>query len=354
MYQPRTQEEILAELQKLYSGDANAVEGGFIYDVLSSNAIEFAKFSSELAELYRAAFATTSWGEYLEMRAAEAGLTRRAANFAVGKVTVTGTGTVPAGSIFSTAGGIRFIATETVAVEGAAEVPIIAESAGAAGNVPAGAISKIPISIAGIRTVTNAEKTIDGYNIESDDALRERYLATVRYPAASGNPQHYCNWALEIVGVGAVRVQRCWNGPGTVKVVVADSELNEANVLLLQRVNEKIQHERPVGAEVSVVSAQIVNIDVSAKIIGTLDVEAVRTGITNYFKKITASMFNADNDGTLEQFSGQSVVSLAVVNSYIVAEGGADDVRDLKLNGAAQNVQLDIDSIPRLGTFDFY
>lgn len=354
MYAARAQEEILAELQGLSGVSASKIEGTFAYDVLSSNAIEFAKMELELAEMYSAAFGHTTWGEYLELKAAEAGITRRVANKAVGTLTVTGTGTINEGAIFSTAGGIRFLATETVAVEGAAEIPIVAETAGAAGNVPAGAINKIPISIAGIRTVTNAEKTIDGYNVESDDALRERYLATVRYPAASGNPQNYINWCLEIVGVGAVRVQRCPNGPGTVKVVVADAELNNANVLLLQRVNEHIQQERPVGSIVSVVSAKIVPIDISAKIVGTIDTEAVKNGITAYFKKLTQNMFSIENSGTLESFSGQSVVSLAVVSSYLVSEGGADDVKELTLNGKAENVQLELDQIPRLNSLDFY
>lgn len=181
-YIPRTQEEILGELQEWTDSLASYIEGTFSYDVLASNAVEFAKMELELNELYNAAFGNTTWGEYLEMKADEAGVTRRAANKAVGKLTVTGKGTVYEGAIFSTAAGTRFLATATTAVDGTAEIDIVAEKAGETGNVAAGTIIKIPINIAGIRTCTNAAGTFDGYNDESDDELRERYLSKVRYP----------------------------------------------------------------------------------------------------------------------------------------------------------------------------
>lgn len=181
-YIARSQEEILAELQEWTDSPAALVEGGFVNDVLSSNAIEFQKISLEIAELYSNSFAHTASAEYLELRAEEAGVTRRPANKAVGKLTVTGQGTVYEGAIFSTTAGTRFLATATTEVDGAAEIDIIAEKAGAAGNVAAGTIIKIPINIAGIRDCTNAEATYDGYDEESDDELRERYLSKVRYP----------------------------------------------------------------------------------------------------------------------------------------------------------------------------
>lgn len=165
---------------------------------------------------------------------------------------------------------------------------------------------------------------------------------------------HYIEWATSIIGTGAVRCQRCWNGPGTVKVVISDANLDEANVALLQRVYEYIETQRPIGAEVTVVSATIRPIDISAKIKGNLDVEAFSKGVTEYFKKmIRTSLFTYTNADTYESFKGDTYVSIAQINSYLVAEGGADDVHDLLLNGAAEDVQLNIDEIPRLGELSF-
>lgn len=188
MYKARTQEEILSELQSWSQVDASKIEGTFEYDVLSSNAIEFAKTELELAEICTNAYGHTAANEYLEMKAEEAGVIRRPANKAVGTLTVTGNGTVYEGAIFSTTAGARFLATETVEVDGTAEVAIIAEKAGKAGNVGAGTIKRIPINIPGIRACTNAAAAYDGYDEESDDELRERYLTKVRYPGVSGNP----------------------------------------------------------------------------------------------------------------------------------------------------------------------
>jgi len=52
------------------------------------------------------------------------GLERKAATFAHGSLTVTGTGTVEQGTLFESGGGVQFYATETVAIEGEGTVPV--------------------------------------------------------------------------------------------------------------------------------------------------------------------------------------------------------------------------------------
>lgn len=349
MYAARTQEEILTELKELYNGNEILVEGTFAFDVFSSNAIEFAKFSLELAECYKNAFLHTCANEYLDLHAEQVGITRRAAKCAVGEVKVTGNGTVNKGAFFSTVGNVRFIATETVEISGSGYVPIEAESAGAAGNVAANTIIRIPMNIAGIREVTNELATFDGYDLEDDETLRERCLIKLRSPGVSGNPAHYRDWALSVVGVGAARVQRCWNGAGTVKVVIADSNLNEANVLLLERVNNFIQEMRPVGAIVTVVSAEILPVDISFEVVGNLDEDNFKIAVDNHFKKLVQeNLFTVENDGTFETFGQKCYVSLAQINHLLIANG-ADDIKNLTLNNSAENINLKIDEIPKLG-----
>ena len=167
----------------------------------------------------------TAWGEYLEYRCQEHGVIRRPATKAKGEVTVTGNGTVKAGALFSTQNNVRFIATSETKIVGSGTIEIEAQVAGESGNVTAGAINKIPLGIIGIQSVTNAEPTVDGYDEESDEDLRDRYLTVVRTPSTSGNPSHYVNWSLEVSGVGAASCIRTWNGRGTVKVVIVDSNL---------------------------------------------------------------------------------------------------------------------------------
>ena len=168
MYVARTQEEILAEMLAESTLPSSKVEGTFEYDVLASNAVEFAKTEVEMAEMHQSAFGMTAWDEYLDMKAEGHGVVRREAVKAIGTVTVTGNGTIESGSFFQTTLGVRFIALETVVVDGNANVNIEAINAGASGNVAAGTIIEIPINIPGIRSVTNAEVTQEGYDREDD------------------------------------------------------------------------------------------------------------------------------------------------------------------------------------------
>ena len=49
---------------------------------------------------------------------------RRAATYALGVLTVTGSGTVPEGALFATEGGVQFVATDTVKIMGSGSVPV--------------------------------------------------------------------------------------------------------------------------------------------------------------------------------------------------------------------------------------
>ena len=347
-FYPRTHYEILEEL-KSYASDTSAtlIEGGFNYDVLSSNALEFSKTELELMECYRNSFLDTCGNEYLDLRAHEVGCYRREGKKSVGKLTVTGTGTVRKGAIFATNENIRFVATSETSVVESAEIDIEALVEGAAGNVAAESITRIPMNIPGIKSCNNSEATYDGYDEESDSALRERALQRIRFPAASGNPQHYIAWALEITGVGAVRVQRCWAGAGTVKVIIIDSNFEPANVDLLTRVTEKIEAERPIGAEVTVVSAEPVPINISANIVGSVDMDIFTESVNNYLVKLTNQTLT-----TWENTLVLDYVSIAKIGSLII-NAGADDHSDLRLNGETANVALAFDDIPALGEVNF-
>lgn len=339
----RSAEEILAELKDFASDtSATLLEGTFTMDVLGSNALEFAKAEFELLECYRNGFLHTCSDEYIDLRAGEVGCYRRAGNKAVGELEVYGTGTIPAGSLFQTAEGIRFVAVSDTSVEGSGTIAVEAYRAGAEGNVPAGTITKIPINIPLFTGCNNPSAMYDGFDEESDDELRERALQRVRYPAASGNPRHYISWCLEVVGVGAVRVQRCWNGAGTVKIVVIDSNFEPANEELLERVTEKVEAERPIGAEVTIVSAEPVTITVSAKIRGAVDVDAFRSSVEAYLVKLANQSLT-----TYEGNEYLDYVSIAQVGRYIL-QSGADDYSELKLNGAAENVPLGFSDLPAL------
>lgn len=344
----QSQTDVLGRLKENYSKTAeepvSTVEGTFSGDLLSANAVEFEKSYGEMALMMEAAYGITAWGKYLTMRAAEAGIIRKEAVKAVGEVTVTGSGTVLAGTQFSTEEGQFFEVLETTVVKDSGTVQIRAVTAGTSGNVAAGEINKIPMSIAGITNVTNKEATHDGYDEESDDNLRERYLLHVRTPGTSGNKFHYLEWANSVAGVGAAKVIPTWNGPGTVKVIIVDSNYTTASDTLVKNVADYIETVRPVGAIVTVVAAKQKTINVAADVTGNVDLSAFQEAVKAYFIDIEKKSI---------QKADAYYVSMAKVGSLIMEEGRAEDYTALMLNGAAANVVLGNEEIAVLGGVNF-
>jgi uncharacterized phage protein gp47/JayE len=343
VYNAREQEDILAELQENSTTAASKIEGTFEYDVFASNSLEFAKVEVELEQAYKAAFGSTAWGEYLTMRAAEAGVIRKEAVKAIGEVTVTGTGTVVAGTIFATIDGTQFQTTQEVTVANSGTVPIEAVVAGEGGNVAEDTITVIPMSIAGISAVTNEAATYNGYDEEDDDTLRDRYLTHVRYPGTSGNPRHYIEWATSIPGVGAARCIRAWNGADTVKVIIVDSNYEAASDELVQTVYDYIESVRPINAILTVVSATPLIVNISANTTGSIDTEAFRASVKEYFAQLEKKSLTSDSS---------RYVSIAKIGALIL-DAGADDYSALTLNGGTANVTFTENELPAIGAVVF-
>ncbi|MGE5572926.1 MAG: baseplate J/gp47 family protein [Bacteroidota bacterium] len=247
----QTFEAILKRMLDQLPSTLDKSEGSFIWDSLSPVAVELALAAIWAQEVLRRSFAETTFGQYLDLRAEEHGLTRRAATKATGEVTFTGTPgvTIPAGTRVSTtadaatgASAIEFQTTQEAVVGGGGSVtvPIEAVEAGADGNVVAGSVNIIMVPVAGVSSVTNAASTSGGYDTEDDASLLARYLFKVRNPSAGGNKADYINWALEVPGVGAVRVLPTRDGPGTVAVIIVDAERAPAPQGLVDAVQEYI------------------------------------------------------------------------------------------------------------------
>lgn len=336
MYEAREQDEILTELQQNVGNDASSYEGTFTYDVLAANSIEFAKQEVEREQAYKAMFARTSWGEYLEMRAEEHGIFRRQAVKAKGTVTVSGNGTVPQGSVFQTFTGIAFYTTKAASITQSGDIPVECSTAGTIGNVKAGTITVIPMSIPDISSVMNADATYDGFDEEDDATLYNRLIFKVRQPATSGNVNDYIEWATSIAGVGHVTVVPLWNGNGTVKVIIADSSGSPASSNLLTQVSTTIETKRPIGATVSVVAPAILELHIAlTPTKGKGDADAIKTLLNNYF--------------TSRNFSGGKV-SYAVVGKMIIDDESTNvtDYDSLTINGDVKNISLTDEQIPKV------
>ncbi|WNX85796.1 baseplate J/gp47 family protein [Agathobaculum sp. NTUH-O15-33] len=343
-----TPEGLLEDMTAFVADDLGlyAGEGGLVDIILRPGAYVHWEALQALRALVPVAFVDETSGPWIARAAAAYGITPKAGVRAAVKITFTGGAgaVVPAGTLCVTADGLAFEtdAALTLGADGAGTVPATADEVGARYNVPAGTIVTTQEAVTGVTAVTNAAAAVGGTDPESDAALFARLDARRKTPATSGNEYHYKEWALEVNGIGAASVIRCWNGPGTVKVIVADMEMRPVADSLCNEVKAYIEGKRPVTAEVTVVTAAGVGIAVAATIIadGTVDVQTMQKAFTQLL---------GDYLGVLA-FQPSAKVVYARVLSMLMGLPGVVDCSALTINGGTANVALDSAEVPILGT----
>jgi uncharacterized phage protein gp47/JayE len=340
-----TKDTILERMLLKISDKYDKTDGSFFYDALAPAAIELATEQELADQILLYGFAQTTSGVYLDYRAAEHGVTRNAATCSSGQITITGSeGTVIGeGSLFSTAAGVQFESTSEVTIDSEGEITaaIEAVTAGTEGNVPASAICQMPVSIAGVTSVSNASATTGGTDEETDEALLTRLLEKVQLPNTSGNSSHYLLWAKEVDGIGGAKVFPLWDGAGTVKVVVIDSNKQAVDTDVVQDVTDYIEEMRPIGASVTVESATELSLDVTATV--TLTTNGVLADVQTAFETSLESYLQ-------EIAFEQDYVSYAQVGSLLLNTTGVLDYSDLTLDSGTANVTIDDTEVAVIGT----
>lgn len=327
-------EEIQNRILSNISNQYDKSHGSFFYDTISPVAIELENQNEKLKTILDKAFVETASGEYLDKRALEQGLTRKLATKSSGIVQISGleNALVEKGIIVSS-DTVNFIVQENKKIDSSGRVDVLVEceKEGSLGNIPGGAIKYFPVTISGLTSVSNLNSITNGYDGESDEELRNRYFEKIKAPSTSGNKFHYISWAKEIVGVGDAQCIPLWNGNGTVKVVIADSNKRAANSELIKKVKDYIEEQRPIGADVTVVSAAEKFIDIAASIklaqgynIGQVQ-GLFEKAVTEYFKEISFV---------------ESYISIAKIGNILLRIQGVLDYSDLKLNNDVKNISL--------------
>ena len=325
----------------LYAG-----EGGLLNIILAPGAYVFWEALQALRAQVPISFVDETSGAYIDKAAAAYGITRKPGTPASVDVTFTGTANavVPAGTMCVTADGLGFLTDEelTLGEDGSGTVSATSDDVGAVYDVPAQAIVTTQESVAGVSGVTNDAAAAGGTDPETDAALFARLDAYRKTPPTSGNDRHYHQWALEVNGIGAASVIRCWDGPGTVKVIVADMELRPVEEDKVDEVAAYIETQRPVTAEVTVESAEGVGVQVAVTVEtdGTVSKSNTEQALTDRL---------AEYLGTLAFQTGAEIVYNRVL-AIVMGLDGVTDCSGLTVNGGTANVPLDADEVPLLGT----
>lgn len=307
--------------------------GSFFYDALMPVSIELEDAYKKQEEILNKGFAATAVGSDLDKKVLEQGLTRKQSTKATTTVTITGTKGAAINKGDKVASDtVNFIIFDSLVIDetGKAQVSVECEESGSIGNVPREAIKYFPVTISGLSSVINENEVTNGYDGETDEELRQRYFDKVQTPATSGNKRHYRNWAKEVIGVGDAKVFPLWNGNGTVKLVIIDSNKTGAEQELIDEVVKYIEDNRPIGASVTVESAKEILININVKLsIDTNNytqeevIKNIESSITEYLKGLAFT---------------ENQVSYAKIGSLILSSIGVLDYSNLTVNNNTSNI----------------
>lgn len=349
------EEEIHERMLKQAPSNFDVSEGSLFWDATAPTAMEKAKILEfTLPLLIMHMFPQFAEGTFLDYHGEREGITRHAATYSSGYITVEGAENtfIPAGTTITTEEvdgvTIEYRTTQDATIGGSGVVDIQIESLepGVSGNVPAGAIKNLLEPISGVQSISNLQETKGGYNQEEDDDFRERILQTSRSRSFTGNKEDYIRWAKEVPGVGEVLVVPEWDGPGTVKVLIASRTGSVAPPELIAQVQNHIAPDgrsgggqAPIGALVTVtgIAGRAINLSFSIYLEDSFNLDTVLEAI----EMSLSVYFNGLEQGGLVRYTK--------VGAIITTTPGVIDHTDLLLNGGTSNIQLAPDEVAVVG-----
>ena len=336
-------------------------EGDFFWDATRPTAIEKAEMTQlKLQNMLRLVFPQTSYGRYLEFLGEMKGVFRHEAIPATGIIQITGQpGTViPTGFVVLTeAGGsfpvIEFRIKEMVKIGEEGTVLANAEclEPGTIGNVAAYTITMLGEPIGGVTDITNPDPFSGGTEVEDDESYRERVLAAYNEPL-SGAKKDYERWAKEVPGVGAAYIIPLWDGPGTVKVLIMDSNGEPANQELIEAVQEHIAPDgnqggglAPIGADVMVDAPEVfeVNIAVSLVLKDGYTAEEVIGNLTANIRQFLRTFEINAGDRPLDR------ITVTRLGHVVLSTEGIADYSSLTVNDNDEYIEIPAQKVPMLG-----
>lgn len=339
-----TYEEILQRCLDRIPNSLDKRQGSIIYDALAPCCVELAQMYIELAGVYDQVFIDTAVGDALDALVRQNGVSRKEATYAIRKGEFSMV--VPVGSRFSD-GENTYIVIENI--EGTTNSKLQCEQAGTVGNSYYGSLT--PISyIIGLEYAELTDIIDLGDDIESDDALRERYMESVTAPQFGGNISDYQNKVKALEGVGGCKVIPIWNGGGTVKLIVTNTQGGVPTDTLVNEVQEAVDPTQdqtgigiaPIGHIVTVEGAEALNIAISATftlesgISAAAIQDSVNEVIDNYFTNLSKTW---DKEDSL-------IVRLSQIETRLLGVNGVLDVTNVKLNDTSGNISLESNQIP--------
>ena len=329
-----------------------AQRAGFVPSEGCDSAVRLYALAAELQSLLMQAdwvldqsFPQTAQGTYLDYHAETRGITRAAAEKAVGTLRfaaadkVTATCPIEKGAVCMTAEGVRFETTEDAAIAVGsqwADVPAQAVEAGVGGNVIAGTVTMLSAMPVGVVQCTNPTAFSGGCDAESDEALRGRVLASYQRLPNGANAAYYEQEAMRYPGVAAAKAVGRARGIGTVNVVIA-THAGVPDAALLAAVETDLQKKREIAVDVKVLAPTVETVAVTA---------ALKAAPGYTFAEVKAGAQSALEELFTGELLGKSVTTARLLTLLCGVEG----VENVHLTAPAADVAVGSTELPMLGT----
>lgn len=254
---------------------------GFSVGEQADMAVRLYAAAAELESLYsycdwalNQSFPQTATGEYLDLHAGLRGLARKQAQTAKGVLEFSlqtersENVTVPAGTVCTDGGLIRFVTTEEGLIpagEVSCQVQAVAEIAGESGNASAHTVTRMPQPPVGISVCTNPQAFSGGADTEEDETLRNRVLMSFSRLPNGANAAFYEERAASDPDVAGVQVLPRVRGTGTVDVVISSAG-GVPSAQVVDRVQADLQAVREICVDVLVRAPETRAVDVSVTV----------------------------------------------------------------------------------------
>lgn len=355
MYEHMTIEYIMERMQNNVTDEIDKREGSIIYDALMPCAIELANMYMELDMVLNEAFADTASMEYLAKRAAERGLYPKAASSAHVKGKFYGAQT-KIGNRYSCSDLNYYVSAKIdSSEEGIYYYELICEEVGSEPNTVLGQLMPATTDdyAGGLEYAEIIDIIVPGEDDEDQEVFRARYFSSFQEKAFGGNIADYKEKVGAIDGVGGVKVYPIWDGGGTVKLVIINSDFKKPKAELVKYVQELIDPGKdgagtgiaPIGHIVTVegVSEKSIPITFTITYESGYSFEVLKpqieTAVDTYFQEI-AHEWDKNSAG---------VVRISQIEYRMLNIEGILDVADTALDGKKVNFILGADEIPVRG-----
>lgn len=335
-------------------------EGSVIYDAIAPMAIEISLLYSYLDFLFKNAFGDTANRYWLIERAKERGIEPYKATKAViigrfdAKLNIGDRFFID--DIYYTVSKLRKEEKELFFYE------LICNEEGSIGNIEGGKLTPTR-TISNLNLAEIYKLAILGEDDEDTEDFRERYFETIKSIAYGGNIDDYREKVKAIDGVGLVKVIPVWNGGGTVKLIITDSEFKEPTSELISKVQEIIDpipfHQKgvgvaPIGHYVTVVGAKSKKINITCEILKSRDSNLeeikreIEKDVEEYFKtqrKKWATYEKVDSNIYVE-----NDIRLAKITSIVLNVADVIDYETIKFTDTDKKIfGLSEEELPVLG-----